>query len=249
MGAIGGWDWCLASSRRWIWGQICYHSLLLCCEDSHNSCYYRISNCGNAAEQFAQEVGIGRGVDIVCPMVRNFKHGLRRVKVRSCKRWIRPNTCVVFGNIEWCFLHINKEREKQKDSKTNPPPSISALTNIMDGQCYMVEKINGQCYIAHHMECIDIQQLLAGISVVGRRQKAKRVVFRFGVMLCVLYEFMCCARVGLRALGCLVSVFQMLILAQSDPIVCATNQPYWEQRHQIHFLRQRLMKNIYDDNK
>ncbi len=37
---------------------------------------YRVGEGGDAAEELAQEVGVGFGIDVVCPVVRDLEHGL-----------------------------------------------------------------------------------------------------------------------------------------------------------------------------
>ena len=42
--------------------------------------YDRFAQRGYAAEELAKKVGVGFGVNVVCPMIRDLEHGLRKIE-------------------------------------------------------------------------------------------------------------------------------------------------------------------------
>ena len=61
--------------------------------------YDRFAQRGYAAEELAKKVGVGFGVNVVCPMIRDLEHGLRKIERVSIVNKHRGKFCELSRNV------------------------------------------------------------------------------------------------------------------------------------------------------
>ena len=67
--------------------------------------YDRFAQRGYAAEELAKKVGVGFGVNVVCPMIRDLEHGLRKIELKCF-------------NCQQTYTHDSKNSTAKKTTQT-----------------------------------------------------------------------------------------------------------------------------------